>query len=88
MIGLLINGYVSERFGYRYTIIGCLCLVAAFTALFFTAPNVEQLLAAEILCGIPWGVFQTLCITYASEVCPVALRGYVGLSFLLITAFH
>lgn len=78
MIGLLINGFVSERFGYRYTIIACLSLVIAFTAIFFTAQNVQTLLAAEILCGIPWGVFQTLCITYASEVCPVALRGYVS----------
>lgn len=55
----------------------CLILVAAWTAIFFTAPNVQALLAAEILCGIPWGVFQTLTITYASEVCPVALRGYL-----------
>lgn len=55
----------------------CLILVTAFTAIFFTAPNVQALLAAEILCGIPWGVFQTLPITYASEVCPVALRGYL-----------
>ncbi|KAM7185177.1 alpha-glucosides permease MPH3 [Rhypophila sp. PSN 637] len=76
-IGLLINGWVSERFGYRYTVIGCLTLVIAWTALFFTAQNVQTLLAAEILCGIPWGVFQTLCITYASEVCPVAMRGYL-----------
>lgn len=51
--------------------------LTAFIALFFTAKNVESLLAAEILCGLPWGVFQTLCITYASEVCPVALRGYL-----------
>lgn len=36
-----------------------------------------HLQVAEILCGIPWGVFQTLTITYASEVCPVALRGYL-----------
>ncbi|KAI1336499.1 sugar transporter [Xylariaceae sp. FL0016] len=77
IIGLLINGWVSERFGYRYTIITCLSLIIAFTAIFFTAQTVEQLLVAEILCGIPWGVFQTLTITYASEVCPVALRGYL-----------
>ncbi|KAK3325045.1 maltose permease MAL61 [Apodospora peruviana] len=77
LIGLMINGWVSERFGYRYTVIGCLTLVIAWTALFFTAQNVQTLLAAEILCGIPWGVFQTLCITYASEVCPVAMRGYL-----------
>lgn len=77
LIGLLINGWVSERFGYRWTVIGCLVLVIAWTAIFFTAQNVVALLVAEILCGIPWGVFQTLCITYASEVCPVAMRGYL-----------
>lgn len=55
----------------------CLVLVTAWTAIFFTAPNVQALLAGEILCGIPWGVFQTLTVTYASEVCPVALRGYL-----------
>ncbi|KOS23103.1 Alpha-glucosides permease MPH3 [Escovopsis weberi] len=77
IIGLFINGYISERFGYRKTVMACLLFLAAFTAIFFTAPNVQALLAAEILCGIPWGVFQTLTITYASEVCPVALRGYL-----------
>ncbi|TGJ78605.1 hypothetical protein E0Z10_g10158 [Xylaria hypoxylon] len=77
IIGLAINGYVSERFGYRYTVVGCLALVTAFVAIFFTAQNVIHLQVAEILCGIPWGVFQTLTITYASEVCPVALRGYL-----------
>ncbi|RAL11584.1 putative MFS alpha-glucoside transporter [Aspergillus homomorphus CBS 101889] len=77
IIGLLINGWASERFGYRYTIMACLVLITAWTAIFFTAPNVQALLAAEILAGIPWGVFQTLTITYASEVCPVALRGYL-----------
>ncbi|PYI34909.1 sugar transporter [Aspergillus indologenus CBS 114.80] len=77
IIGLFINGWASERFGYRYTIMACLVLITAWTAIFFTAPNVQALLAAEILAGIPWGVFQTLTITYASEVCPVALRGYL-----------
>ncbi|KAJ2901955.1 Maltose permease MAL61 [Zalerion maritima] len=77
LIGLLINGWVSERFGYRYTVMGCLLCLSGFIAIFFTAQNVQTLLVAEILCGIPWGVFQTLTITYASEVCPVALRGYL-----------
>ncbi|SPQ24967.1 b5312376-c735-4eb7-ba15-e3e35c0f7a02 [Thermothielavioides terrestris] len=77
LIGLLINGWVSERFGYRWTVMVCLMLISAWTALFFTAQNVQTLLAGEILCGIPWGVFQTLTITYASEVCPVAMRGYL-----------
>lgn len=77
IIGLFINGYVSERFGYRYTVMTCLTLIIAFTAIFFTAQTVVHLQVAEVLCGIPWGVFQTLTITYASEVCPVALRGYL-----------
>ncbi|KAF2274245.1 putative MFS alpha-glucoside transporter [Westerdykella ornata] len=76
IIGLFINGWASERFGYRYTVMACLIAIIGFTAIFFTAQTVVHLLVAEILCGIPWGVFQTLTITYASEVCPVALRGY------------
>ncbi|KAA8571410.1 hypothetical protein MFRU_026g00270 [Monilinia fructicola] len=77
IIGLFINGWVSERFGYRYTVMTCLSLIIAFTAIFFTAQDVIALEIAEILCGIPWGVFQTLTITYASEVCPIGLRGYL-----------
>jgi SP family general alpha glucoside:H+ symporter-like MFS transporter len=80
IIGLFLNGWVSEAIGYRYTVMGCLLLIIAFTSIFFTAQTVVHLLIAEILCGIPWGVFQTLTITYASEVCPVALRGYRKLS--------
>lgn len=77
IIGLLFNGYLSERFGYRYTIMGCLVWLSACITLFFMATNVQMLLAAEILCGLPWGIFQTICVTYASEVCPIALRGYL-----------
>ncbi|KAJ8059575.1 hypothetical protein OCU04_011231 [Sclerotinia nivalis] len=77
IIGLFINGWVSERFGYRYTVMTCLTLIIAFTAIFFTAKDVIALEVAEILCGIPWGVFQTLTVTYASEVCPLGLRGYL-----------
>jgi MFS transporter, SP family, general alpha glucoside:H+ symporter len=55
----------------------CLILLMGFIAIFFTAKDVVALQVAEILAGIPWGVFQTLTITYASEVCPVALRGYL-----------
>ena len=36
-----------------------------------------MLLAGEILCGIPWGVFQTITTAYAAEVTPVALRPYL-----------
>ncbi|KAL8277833.1 hypothetical protein RQP46_009816 [Phenoliferia psychrophenolica] len=77
IIGLFLNGWISERYGYRKTVMGCLLFLTAFISISFTAQNVETLQVFEILCGIPWGVFQTLTITYASEVCPVALRGYL-----------
>ena len=92
IIGLFMNGWISEAIGYRYTVMACLAMIIGFTAIFFTAQTVVHLLVAEILCGIPWGVFQTLTITYASEVCPVALRGYCKFSsmrwlgFILILA--
>lgn len=53
IIGLFLNGWISERFGYRYTVISCLVLLMGFTTIFFTAQNVQTLLVAEILCGIP-----------------------------------
>lgn len=77
IIGLFINGWASERFGYRWTVIVCLAMITCWVSIMFTATSLNQLLVAYILSGIPWGVFQTLCITYASEVCPVALRGYL-----------
>lgn len=77
IIGLFINGIISERFGYRKTMLfACMGMVASIFVPFF-APNIKVLLAGEILMGMPWGVFQTLSTAYASEVCPVALRGYL-----------
>ena len=77
VLGLFINGIVSERYGYRKTMIASLAMMIGFIFIPFFSPNVETLLVGEILCGIPWGVFQTLTTAYASEVCPVALRAYL-----------
>ncbi|GFZ50428.1 Alpha-glucosides permease MPH2 [Saitozyma sp. JCM 24511] len=77
IIGLALNGWASERFGYRKTMIVSLSAMICFIFIPFFAQNVQMLLAAEILQGIPWGVFQTLTTAYASEVSPVALRPYL-----------
>ncbi|KAM0326267.1 hypothetical protein ACHAQA_006864 [Verticillium albo-atrum] len=77
IIGLFINGIIAERFGYRYTLVGSLGLVAAFIFIIFFAESLVQLLIGEILIGVPWGAFQTLTVTYASEVCPIHLRAYM-----------
>jgi SP family general alpha glucoside:H+ symporter-like MFS transporter len=41
------------------------------------AQSIEMLMAGGILCGIPWGVFQTLTTSYAAEICPMAIRGHL-----------
>lgn len=77
IVGLTINGIVAERFGYRKTIITAMFLVIAFIFIVFFAQSLQHLLAGQILLGLPWGVFQTITVAYASEVCPTALRAYL-----------
>lgn len=36
-----------------------------------------MLLVGEILCGLPWGVFQTITTAYAAEVTPTPLRPFL-----------
>jgi len=62
IMGLFINGIVSEKYGYKKTMIGALMLMTAVIFVPFFAPNLPTLLVGEILCGIPWGIFQ---------VCPI-----------------
>jgi SP family general alpha glucoside:H+ symporter-like MFS transporter len=77
IIGLLFNGYLTERLGYRKTIIFALLVLIGFIFLAVFAMNIGMLLASEVLCGLSWGVFQTLSTTYAAEIMPVALRAYL-----------
>ena len=49
----------------------------AFIFITFFAPSIQVLLVGQILCGLAWGVFATIGPAYASEVCPLALRGYL-----------
>lgn len=85
--GLLLNGIIAERFGYKKTMIGALFAVNLFIFIVFFAQNIVMLLCGLILCGIPWGVFQTLTTTYAAEVVPVPLRPilttYVNLCWVI-----
>lgn len=62
-MGLFMAGIIAERIGYRYTVMGALVLITAFISLFVTAKSLIQLQIGEILCGIPWGCFQTICIS-------------------------
>ncbi|KAI0809543.1 general alpha-glucoside permease [Xylaria sp. FL0064] len=77
IIGLQIAGVVSERWGYRWTIMGALVAVTGFIFFPFFAGNLTIFLVGELFQGMAWGVFQTMTTAYAAEVCPVPLRHYL-----------
>ncbi|KAI1653731.1 sugar transporter [Daldinia decipiens] len=77
ILGLILAGWTSDRYGYKITTIGFLILMIMFIFVLFFAPNVQVLVIGEILCGIPWGAFQSAAPAYASEVAPVVLRPYL-----------
>ena len=74
MAGLLFAGMLADKYGYKKTILGALFMTIGFIFLFFFAKNIGMLFAAEFLCGLPWGAFQTLTTTYAADVTPISLR--------------
>ena len=73
----MVAGIIADRYGYKKTMLGALTMVIGCIFLFFFAQNIGMLFAAEVLCGIPWGAFQTLTTTYAAEVTPTPLRPIV-----------
>ncbi|RGP60897.1 mfs transporter, sp family, general alpha glucoside:h+ symporter [Fusarium sporotrichioides] len=77
IIGLVLAGWASDRYGYKMTTVGALVLMIAFVFVLFFAPNIKILVLGEVLCGIPWGAFQSVTPAYASEVAPVVLRPYL-----------
>lgn len=77
IIGLMITGILQDHYGYKKTIAGALIAVTCLLFLLFFSVNLPMLTVGEILCGLPWGVFQTITTAYASEVMPVALRAYL-----------
>jgi SP family general alpha glucoside:H+ symporter-like MFS transporter len=77
IIAAQVAGSLSQRYGYRPLLLSALVIMAGAIFVPFFAPSLPVLLVGELLCGIPWGVFAVLAPSYASEVCPVVLRGYL-----------
>ncbi|CAG8952835.1 hypothetical protein HYFRA_00007548 [Hymenoscyphus fraxineus] len=77
VIGALAAGYPMEWWGRKPTFIGCAILTAALIFFQFFAKTLPVLLVGELLGGLVIGIYTTLAPTYASEVCPLALRGHL-----------
>ncbi|KAM0815457.1 hypothetical protein AB5N19_01251 [Seiridium cardinale] len=76
-VGEIIAGWTSERWGYRYTILSALIAITGFIFFPFFAQSLTLFLIGEFCQGLAWGVFQTMTVAYAVEVCPVPLRHYL-----------
>lgn len=51
VFGLILAGWIADRYGYKMTTIFFLVLMIAFVFVLFFAPNVKVLIVGEILCG-------------------------------------
>jgi SP family general alpha glucoside:H+ symporter-like MFS transporter len=83
IIGNLINPPLSEKFGQKRVLLGSLVVLAGTVFINFFAPSLGVLTAGILLCAIPYGTFSTAGAVYASEVCPIVLRGYLT-SYILL----
>ncbi|KAH7106795.1 trehalose transport-related protein [Auriculariales sp. MPI-PUGE-AT-0066] len=78
ILGLLVNGWAADKYGPKIVLLISIVSLTAFIFITVFAKSLTMLVIGEVLCGIPWGVFQTLTTAYASEVCPIQLRGYLA----------
>ncbi|KAH8193870.1 hypothetical protein TruAng_011968 [Truncatella angustata] len=67
IIGLVINGYISEWLGYKKTMVVTMFAMVAAVFIPFFSTSLGMYLAGGIIQGLPWGVFQTLAVSYAAE---------------------
>ena len=77
IVGLIINGWVSEWLGYKKTMIASMALMIGAIFIPFFSTGLPVFLAGALVQGVPWGIFQTLAVTYAADVCPLRLRAYM-----------
>ncbi|KAI5956633.1 hypothetical protein CANMA_004470 [Candida margitis] len=76
-IGLWLAAILSDRFGYRKTLMPILAVSVSLIFIQFFAPNRSILLLGYILLGIDWGSYQTITVIYAAEIAPACLRLYL-----------
>lgn len=74
IIGVTIAGPITSRIGYRWAFISSLMVLNAFIFIFYFAKSLPIMLLAQLLEGIPWGIFIANSPAYCSEIVPMPLR--------------
>ncbi|UNI22262.1 hypothetical protein JDV02_008165 [Purpureocillium takamizusanense] len=86
-LGAIASSFPLELLGRRKTLAICCCWSIGFVFVQFFATSIGMLCAGEILGGLAYGFYVVIAPTYASEICPVVLRGVltasVNLAFVI-----
>ncbi|CRG83368.1 Maltose permease MAL31 [Talaromyces islandicus] len=87
VLGALACGWPLEKLGRRLTLALCCVWSICFVFVQFFATSIGMLCVGEILGGLAYGFYVVIAPTYASEICPLALRGVltasVNLAFVI-----
>ncbi|KFX87731.1 hypothetical protein O988_09314 [Pseudogymnoascus sp. VKM F-3808] len=74
LIGVFLAGPLTSRIGYRYATLTGLMLLNVFIFSFYFANSLPVMFVAQLLEGMPWGIFIANAPAYCSEIVPLRLR--------------
>lgn len=74
LIGVFLAGPLTSRIGYRWATLTGLMLLNAFIFVFYFATSLPVIFVAQLLEGMPWGIFIANAPAYCSEIVPIKLR--------------
>jgi MFS transporter, SP family, general alpha glucoside:H+ symporter len=74
LIGVFLAGPLTSRIGYRYATLTGLMLLNAFIFIFYFGKSLPVFFVAQLLEGLPWGIFIANAPAYCSEIVPIKLR--------------
>ena len=89
LVGAVVSGLLSDRFGRRNALMYWLVVYCVFTVVAALAPNYEVFLVARALAGIGLGADAAILVCYMSEFFPARRRGLlvgIGMSFFAFGA--
>jgi sugar porter (SP) family MFS transporter len=75
VLGAATGGWLSDRWGRKYILIGCALLFAVSSLAAALPRNITEFAIARVLGGIAIGVSSLLAPLYIAEIAPAAQRG-------------
>ena len=74
LIGVFLAGPLTSWIGYRWATLTGLMLLNVFIFAFYFAESLPVIFVAQLLEGLPWGIFIANAPAFCSEIVPIQLR--------------